>query len=125
MDKNQNFDYLFSPAASIVWKPNKRDIIRASFSSAVRNPTLTDQYFDYNQGQATLIGNLNGFGYDEYFVNIDSLYFKRDSKEILYNINLFAQEGKILCLLGPSGSGKTTLLRLISGLEVHLSKVSF
>ncbi len=74
MDKNQNFDYLFSPAASIVWKPNKRDIIRTSFSSAVRNPTLTDQYFDYNQGQATLIGNLNGFGYDEYFVNIDSLY---------------------------------------------------
>ena len=50
-------------------------------------------------------------------LNIDSLYFKRGSKEILYNINLFAQEGKILCLLGPSGSGKTTLLRLLSGLE--------
>ena len=45
-----------------------------SLSSAVRNPTLTDQYFDYNQGQAILIGNLNGFGYDEYFVTIDSLY---------------------------------------------------
>ena len=74
LDKNQNFNYLFSPAASIVYKPNKRDIIRASFSSALRNPTLTDQYFDYNQGQATLIGNLNGFGYNEYFVNIDSLY---------------------------------------------------
>ena len=50
-------------------------------------------------------------------LSIQSLYFSRANKEILYNINLFAQEGKILCLLGPSGSGKTTLLRLIAGLE--------
>ena len=50
-------------------------------------------------------------------LKIESLCFSRENKEILYNINLFAQEGKILCLLGPSGSGKTTLLRLIAGLE--------
>ena len=73
MDKNQNFNYLFSPATSIVYKPNEKDIIRLSLSSAIRNPTLTDQYLDYNAGPATLIGNLNGFGYDEYLVTIDAM----------------------------------------------------
>ena len=73
IDKNKNFNYLFSPAASMVYKPNERDIIRLSLSSAIRNPTLTDQYLDYNAGPATLIGNLNGFGYDEYFVTIDAM----------------------------------------------------
>ncbi|MAQ69927.1 MAG: hypothetical protein CMD23_02390, partial [Flavobacteriales bacterium] len=73
IDKNQNFDYLFSPATSIVYKPNERDIIRLSLSSAIRNPTLTDQYLDYNAGPATLIGNLNGFGFNQYFVTIDAM----------------------------------------------------
>jgi len=73
LDKNQNFNYLFSPATSIVYKPNEKDIIRLSLSSAIRNPTLTDQYLDYNAGPATLIGNLNGFGYDEYLVTIDAM----------------------------------------------------
>ena len=73
IDKNENFDYVFSPAFSIVFKPNERDVIRFSKSSAIRNPTLTDQYLNYNAGLATLLGNLNGFGYDEYFVNTDSL----------------------------------------------------
>ena len=73
MDKNQNFDYLFSPAASIVYTPSEKDVIRLSLSSAIRNPTLTDQYLNYDIGPAILLGNLNGFGYDQYFVNIDSL----------------------------------------------------
>ena len=73
MDKNQNFDYLFSPAASIVYMPSEKDVLRVSLSSAIRNPTLTDQYLNYDIGPAILIGNLNGFGYDQYFVNIDSL----------------------------------------------------
>jgi len=73
MDKNQSFDYLFSPAASIVYTPSEKDVIRLSLSSAIRNPTLTDQYLNYDVGQAILLGNLNGFGYDQYFVNIDSL----------------------------------------------------
>ena len=73
MDKNQNFDYLFSPAASIVWKASEKDLIRLSFSSALRNPTLTDQYLNYDYGTGILLGNLNGFGYNEYFVDADSL----------------------------------------------------
>lgn len=73
MDKNQNFDYLFSPAASIVYTPSEKDVVRVSLSSAIRNPTLTDQYLNYDVGQAILLGNIDGFGYDQYFVNIDSL----------------------------------------------------
>ncbi len=61
LDKNQNFDFLFSPAASIVWKPSENNYLRASFSSAIRNPTLSDQYLDLDVGPARLIGNLTGF----------------------------------------------------------------
>ncbi len=60
MDKNENFNYLFSPAASLVWQPNKKDFLRVSFSSAIRNPTLSDQYLYLNVGRAILSGNING-----------------------------------------------------------------
>jgi hypothetical protein len=60
MDKNVNFDYLFSPAASAVYL-FKKHVFRLSFSSAIRNPTLTDQYLFYNVGRARLVGNINGF----------------------------------------------------------------
>ncbi|MFM7218518.1 MAG: TonB-dependent receptor [Bacteroidota bacterium] len=61
VDKNQNFDYLVSPAASIVYTPNDKQVLRLSFSSAIRNPTLTDQYLYYNVGRAKLVGNTEGF----------------------------------------------------------------
>lgn len=60
VDKNENFDYLFSPAASLVYKHKEKNIFRLSFSSAIRNPTLTDQYLYYNVGRAILLGNING-----------------------------------------------------------------
>jgi outer membrane receptor protein involved in Fe transport len=60
MDKNENFDYVFSPAASIVWKPRPNHYLRVSFSSGVRNPTLADQFLSLNVGPAILAGNLNG-----------------------------------------------------------------
>jgi len=59
-DKNQNFQFVVSPAASIVWKPSAGNYLRLSFSSAIRNPTLTDQYLNLNVGPAILAGNLNG-----------------------------------------------------------------
>lgn len=59
-DKNQNFKWLLSPAASLVWKPSAGNYFRMSFSSAIRNPTLTDQYLNLNVGRAILAGNLNG-----------------------------------------------------------------
>ena len=93
IDKNENFDYLFSPATSMVYKPNNRDVVRLSLSSAVRNPTLTDQYFDYNQGQAILLGNLNGFGFDEYFVAADSLISYLSGDNEVGGINTSALRG--------------------------------
>jgi iron complex outermembrane receptor protein len=69
-DKNQNFDLLFSPAASLVYTPVQDHTMRASFSSAIRNPTLGDQYLFYNVGRAILIGNLDGF---ENLITVESL----------------------------------------------------
>lgn len=61
VDKNENFDFLYTPAASLVWSPDVYNYLRISFSSGVRNPTLTDQYLNLNVGRATLLGNLEGF----------------------------------------------------------------
>lgn len=60
VDKNQNFDFLFSPAASLVYVPDEKTTVRITFSSAVRNPTLADQYLYYNVGRALLLGNISG-----------------------------------------------------------------
>ena len=44
-DKNQNFDWVVSPAASLVWQPREQDYLQGQLiSSALRNPTLADQY---------------------------------------------------------------------------------
>ena len=70
VDKNENFDYLFSPAVSAVYLPNKDQVFRASFSSAIRNPTLADQYLYYPVGRAILVGNKDGF---DSLVTVESL----------------------------------------------------
>ena len=61
VDKNQNFNFLVSPAASVVYSVNKNHTLRLSFSAAIRNPTLSDQYLNYNVGRAILVGNLHGY----------------------------------------------------------------
>jgi iron complex outermembrane recepter protein len=61
IDKNQNFSFLASPAVSGVFLLNETDVLRMSFSSAIRNPTLSDQYLNFNAGPAILLGNLDGF----------------------------------------------------------------
>lgn len=60
VDKNQNFNFISSQAASLIWTPNLNHYFRASFSSAIRNPTLSDQFLYLNVGPATLSGNLYG-----------------------------------------------------------------
>jgi outer membrane receptor protein involved in Fe transport len=61
LDKNENFNYVVSPAASFVYTPNLVHVFRLSFSSAVRNPTLTDQYLNLDVGRAQLLGNISGY----------------------------------------------------------------
>lgn len=60
LDKNENFNLLWSPAATAVYVYEKH-VFRVSVSSAIRNPTLSDQYIFLNVGRATLLGNLHGF----------------------------------------------------------------
>ena len=87
MDKNQNLNYLLSPAASVVYNPVENHTLRLSFSSAIRNPTLTDQYLFYNVGRAILIGNLYGF---ENLITIESLsdYLNTQIKDTLEYFNI-------------------------------------
>jgi iron complex outermembrane receptor protein len=61
LDKNENFDPVLSPALSGVYNASEKTVVRLTFSSAVRNPTLFDQYLFYDVGRAILLGNLNGF----------------------------------------------------------------
>jgi len=79
VDKNQNFDLLSTPAASIVWSPKKDNYLRVSFSSAIRNPTLTDQYLNLRVGPATLVGNLNGF---DSLITLESFNLYRDNNSV-------------------------------------------
>ncbi len=62
LDKNQNFNFISTPAVSLVYKPRPGNFLRASFSAAIRNPTLSDQYLNFNVGPATLRGNLQESG---------------------------------------------------------------
>jgi len=61
VDKNQNFNWISTPAASIVFKPTENDYLRFSFSSAIRNPTLPDQYFWLDVGPAIFAGSVDGY----------------------------------------------------------------
>ena len=61
VDKNKNFNFLVSPAASLIYKHRTNHVFRTSFSSAIRNPTLADQYLYYDVGRARLLGNLDGY----------------------------------------------------------------
>lgn len=79
MDKNQNFDWLASPAVSFVLKPKAGNFLRLSFSSAIRNPTLSDQYLSLNVGRAILAGNLNG---------VDSLYTLESFGNYINTLNI-------------------------------------
>jgi iron complex outermembrane receptor protein len=61
LDKNQNFDFLPTAAISGIMNVDELNTVRVSFSSAIRNPTLQDQYLYYNTGPALLVGNLSGY----------------------------------------------------------------
>ncbi len=61
LDKNQNFQLLPSPALSFIYQPDENHTIRTTFTSAIRNPTLLNQYMYYNVGRALLVGNINGY----------------------------------------------------------------
>jgi len=47
---------------------------------------------------------------------IHSIDVAYDQVQVLFNLSLVAERGKILCLLGRNGAGKTTTLKSIMGL---------
>ena len=61
MDKHENYDYLFSPAFSAQFRLTPLHSLRLSVSSALRNPTLIEQYFYFKVGSAFLLGNISGY----------------------------------------------------------------
>lgn len=83
MDKNENFKALFSPALSLVYANSPAHVWRAGFSSAIRNPTLADQYLYYNVGRALLLGNVDG----QFEAGRDSM-FTVESFQVYRNNNL-------------------------------------
>lgn len=79
LDKNQNYEPLFSPAFSAVYVISTKHVARFSATSAIRNPTLADQYLYYNVGRAVLLGNLNGY---DSLITIGSFGRYRNSLEL-------------------------------------------
>ena len=49
-------------------------------------------------------------------LEIKNLIKKYHTKNVIDDISLNVDSGKIVCLLGPNGSGKTTLIKLLAGL---------
>lgn len=54
-------------------------------------------------------------------IEVVALYQRYDGQEVLKNINMVVERGKVFALIGPTGAGKTTLLRLIALLETPTS----
>ena len=61
LDKNQNFNIIPTQAISGIYNINENHTVRSTFTSAIRNPTLLNQYQYYNIGRAKLVGNINGY----------------------------------------------------------------
>jgi L-cystine transport system ATP-binding protein len=51
------------------------------------------------------------------YLSIKGLAKSFGNNEVLKNIDMEIEEGKVLSIIGPSGSGKTTLLRCLNALE--------
>lgn len=51
-------------------------------------------------------------------IELIDIYFERDNKIILNNINLKLEKNKFYSLTGPNGSGKSTLAKVIMGLTI-------
>lgn len=50
-------------------------------------------------------------------IQLSNISHAYGSVDVLKNISLNIESGKIVCIVGPSGCGKSTLLRFIGGLE--------
>jgi len=59
-------------------------------------------------------------------IKFESVYFKRNSKEIFSGLNFFAKKNEKILIQGKSGIGKTTLFKILLGFEpIDKGRVSF
>ncbi len=56
------YNFIYSPAVMITYEVRRFHTLRAAYTSALRYPTLQDQYLYYNVGRAILKGNFEGMG---------------------------------------------------------------
>jgi outer membrane receptor protein involved in Fe transport len=59
VDKNENLRWIQTLASSAIYQIGAGTYLRASYSGAIRNPTLIDQYMFLNVGPAILAGHLD------------------------------------------------------------------
>lgn len=57
-------------------------------------------------------------------IKIEKLSKNYGKKEVLKEINISFERGKVYGVVGENGSGKTTLFRCIAGLEKHKGEIS-
>lgn len=55
-------NFIYSPAVMVTYDVRRFHTLRAAYTSALRYPTLQDQYLYYNVGRAILKGNFSGMG---------------------------------------------------------------
>lgn len=111
VDKNENMNWIQTPAASIVYKPRDNTYLRASFSSALRNPTLTDQYLHLNVGPAILAGHIG---------TVDSLITIESFKDAL---TCLCWDRLVYTTLDPIRPEKVTTVEL--GIRTSIGKSLF
>ena len=50
-------------------------------------------------------------------LELQNIYFERENRKILNDINLKIDTNKFIAITGPNGSGKSTLVKIIMGIE--------
>ncbi|HET8860793.1 MAG TPA: TonB-dependent receptor [Marivirga sp.] len=88
VDKNQNFDAVFSPRLSAVYEVAENNNIRASFQTGFRNPTTQGQHINLNIISSRLLGGLPQYA-ETYGIGTDPNIYTLESVNAMIN-NLYS-----------------------------------